>query len=156
MKAGGPGLILQRDGTETELQAWGLELIERIHPVAALLDAQRGEDVHVRALQSQLNKLQSPQLTPSARVLAALASNGGSFTNFALRQSAAHAADFRARPLSEDERAYYTSLAQTSLVEQERMERTQVGSFDEFITEPPLPDAKSAVCLAQLLAYCRA
>ena len=130
-----PGLALQRGGAAIELQAWGLELIERIRPVAALLDAQRGEDVHARALQNQLNKLQSPELTPSARVLAALASNGGSFANFAMRQSAVHAADFRARPLSEGERAFYTSLAQTSLAEQEQMERTQAGSFDEFITD---------------------
>lgn len=130
-----PGLSLQRGGAAIDMQTWGLALLERIGAAAALLDAQRGGDVHARALQTQRDKLHSPELTPSAQVLAALAANGGSFAAFAMRQSAAHAADFRARPLSTDERAHYTSLMHASLAEQEQMERTQVGSFDEFITD---------------------
>ncbi len=130
-----PGLNLQRQGHAVELRAWGLELLDRIAAVADLLDAQRGGDEHARTLELQRGKLHAPELTPSARVLAALRENGGSFSAFSLKQSRAHAADFRARAPSEAECAYFKSLAQTSIAEQEQMERTQVGDFDQFITD---------------------
>jgi glutamate--cysteine ligase len=127
-----PGLTLQREGSAVELQSWGLELIERIRVTAELLDAQRCDDTHMRALKTPVGKLRSAELTPSARVLK---DNGGSFSAFGLRQSQLHAADFRARPPSVEERAYFDALARTSLAEQEEMERTQAGDFDQFITD---------------------
>lgn len=130
-----PGLTLQRGGVGVELPVWGLELIERIGAIADLLDAQRDDGVHSRALAVQRTKLQSPELTPSAQVLDALHANGGSLSDFAMRQSLAHAADFRARPPSVDEQTYFTTLAQASLAEQEHMERNQIGDFDQFITD---------------------
>lgn len=130
-----PGLTLQRGGSAIALQAWGMELLDRISAVSALLDSQRGGDEHVRALMAQREKLRSPELTPSARVLDALRANGGSFADFGMQQSLAHAADFRARPPSAEEHGYFTALAQASLAEQEEMERTQTGDFDQFITD---------------------
>jgi glutamate--cysteine ligase len=112
-------------------------LLDRIGAVAALLDAQRPgtDDVHAQALALQRARLHDPELTPSAQVLAVLRANGGSFPDFALQQSSAHAADFRARPLNSEEQTWFTALAQTSLAEQEQMERTQSGDFDPFITD---------------------
>jgi glutamate--cysteine ligase len=132
-----PGLTLQRAGVAVELRVWGLELLDRIGVVAAVLDAQRThtDDVHAQTLALQRAKLHDPERTPSAQVLAALRANGGSFPDFAMRQSRTHAADFRARPLSAEEQAGFTALAQTSLAEQEQMERTQSGDFDQFITD---------------------
>jgi len=73
-------------------------------------------------------------LTPSARALAALAEHEGSFARFALAQSEAHAANFRARALSEDEEARFAELGQLSLAEQERMEQADANSsFDDYI-----------------------
>lgn len=130
-----PGLGLLRKGVEVDLQGWGLALLDRIAAAGELLDTQRGDDEHARTLAAQRKKLQVPELTPSAQVLAALHENGGSFSAFSLKQSRAHAADFRARAPSAEERAYFNSLAQTSIAEQEVMERTQTGDFDQFITD---------------------
>jgi len=130
-----PGLALRRGGSAIPLQAWGLELLDRIAPVAELLDAQRGDAVHAHTLQAQRDKLHAPELMPSARVLAALRANGGSFADFGMEQSRAHAANFRARPPTAEERSYFTALARTSLAEQEEMERTQAGDFDQFIAD---------------------
>ncbi len=130
-----PGLNLQRGGSPIGLQAWGLELLDCIGAAADLLDVQHGDKVHARALATQRGKLHAPELTPSARVLAELRAGGASFTEFALRQSKVFAADFRARGLSEDERGIFTLMTQTSLAEQENMERTQTGDFDHFITD---------------------
>jgi glutamate--cysteine ligase len=130
-----PGLNLQRVGMDINLQNWGLELLEKIAPVAALLDAQRGDDEHTRSMAKQKEKLLHPELTPSARVLDAIRANGGSFAAFALKQSTVLAEQFRARPPSTEERAYFQSMAKTSLNEQDEMERVQTGNFDQFIAD---------------------
>jgi glutamate--cysteine ligase len=128
-----PGLLLQRDGSPIALQAWGLELLEEIQAVAAVLDAQGDGHQHARALAVQKEKLLAPELTPSARVLAELHAGSKSFAEFGLRQSRAHAEYFNARPLNAEEEAYFTALAKTSIAEQQTMEQTQNGNFDDFV-----------------------
>ena len=128
-----PGLQLRRDGNPVSLQTWGPELLQRIAPAAALLDAQRSDDAHAASLAQQQLKLESPELTPSARVLAILQQNQESLASFALRQSKLHAAHFLAHPPTPEERNYFDSMAAKSLSEQESLERTQTGDFDTFV-----------------------
>jgi glutamate--cysteine ligase len=128
-----PGLMLERDGGPVSLQDWGCELLERIAPVAALLDAGGEQAVHARSLAAQAAKLADPDTTPSARVLAQLRANGGSFCAFGMRQSQAHAAHFRARPLSPGQVAGFEALGAQSLAEQALIEQTPAGSFDDYV-----------------------
>lgn len=130
-----PGLTLKRGGEDVSLQAWGLELLEKIAPLAALLDKQRGDQVHAQSMQTQSEKLLDPAKTPSAHVLEAIRAEAGSFAAFALKQSKLLAEQFRARPPSEAETDYFRVLAQASLAEQEQMENSQTGDFDQFITD---------------------
>lgn len=130
-----PGLTLRRGGVGITLQAWGQELLEQIGAVAGVLDSVSNSDAHASAIETQKRRLQSPELTPSAKVLAALNGSGNSFMEFALQQSRTFAADFRARPLTADEHEDFASLKQSSLEQQEEMERTQSGDFDQFITD---------------------
>ena len=130
-----PGLMLTKAGKAIALQAWGLELLEKIAPLAALLDKQRGDAQYARSMQVQKEKLLDSELTPSAQVLKAIHAENGSFTQFALKQSAALASQFRARPLNADDQAYFEHLTQVSIAEQEAMEASQSGTFDEFIAD---------------------
>jgi glutamate--cysteine ligase len=130
-----PGLALQRGGEPVGLREWGLELLDRIAEVAEILDGQGAGQVHALTLARQRDKLHDAGQTPSARVLDALRAEGGSFAAFGMRQSLAHAADFRARPLTADELAGFAAQAAASLEEQDRMERTQNGDFDQFIVD---------------------
>jgi glutamate--cysteine ligase len=130
-----PGLQLQRGGQAIGLQEWGVDLLDKIATAAALLDRECGDGAHVAALEAQRSKLADPDCTPSARVLREVQANGGSLAAFALAQSRAHAAQFRARGTSETEQRYFTDLADASLAEQARMEREQSGDFDTFITD---------------------
>ena len=130
-----PGLTLQQGERDIALQTWGLELLDKIELAATVLDQQRGGEAHAAALHAQRIKLHSPARTPSAQVLAEIRHNGGSFERFALEQSQKHAAKFRSRPPSVEELSFFQTLAQTSLDEQAKMEREQVGDFDAFITD---------------------
>ena len=128
-----PGLTLTRDGEEVSLQAWADELIERIRPVAQLLDSEHNEPgVHEASLALQKAKIADPNKTPSARVLEEVRSLG-SAAAFGLRQSQLHAAYFRESPLMPAEEAAFAEQAAASLAEQAIIEQTDTGSFDDFV-----------------------
>jgi len=128
-----PGLTLTRNGAEVPLALWAEELIERIRPVAALLDEQHNDGgVHAASLAQQLAKVANPALTPSARVLEEVRALGSSAA-FGLRQSELHAAYFRESALMPAEEAMFAEMAAASLAEQAIIEQTQTGSFDAFV-----------------------
>lgn len=128
-----PDLTLTRDGLEVPLREWALALIERIRPVAELLDEQHNESgVHAASLSLQKAKIDDPSLTPSARVLEEVKAIGSAAV-FGLRQSELHAATFRDSPLMPAEAAMFDEMAAASLAEQVRIEHTDTGSFDAFV-----------------------
>ncbi|MBB3211300.1 glutamate--cysteine ligase [Herbaspirillum sp. Sphag1AN] len=128
-----PGLQLQHRGQQLALPDWGLQLIERMQPIAALLDSQAGGEEHQRALAAQADKLRDPEVTPSARVLREVRAAGNSFPRFVLQQSQAQAADFLARPLDDALAQGFVAAAATSLEQQQSLESTQTGDFDTFV-----------------------
>lgn len=77
-----PGLQLQRRGQAVEMKEWAAELLEKIAPLAALLDQSQGISEHSQALDAQLAKIQDSSLTPSAQVLAAMQEHKESFAQF--------------------------------------------------------------------------
>lgn len=128
-----PALTLTRDGLEVPLKEWALELVERIRPVAQLLDDQHNEgNVHESSLNLQKAKIINPALTPSARVLEEIRSLG-SAKAFGLRQSELHAASFRDSPLMPAEEALFDEMAEKSLADQAAIETADSGSFDDFV-----------------------
>ncbi len=128
-----PGLTLTRRGEEVSLQAWGEDLLNRIAPIAAMLDEDFDNGVHAASLAVQRAKLQDAALTPSSRVLAAIKEHGNSFAAFGLAQSQQHAVYFKGEALMTAEQAMFTELASVSIREQEQIERSQTGSFDDFV-----------------------
>ena len=128
-----PGVQLERNGEQVGLADWGVSLIERMAPVAALLDRQHGGDAHTQALVAQRDKLMDVSLTPSARVLDAIRAEGGSFTGFTLAQSKQQAAAFLARPLTHDKNAHFEALAARSVNDQAALEAASTGSFDDYV-----------------------
>ena len=128
-----PGLTLTRNGEEVPLQDWANELLERIAPVAALLDEQHNDGgVHAASMAAQKAKIADASITPSARVLDEIRALGSAAV-FGLRQSEQHAAWFRDSPLMPAEEHMFTEMAAASLAEQAIIEQTQTGSFDDFV-----------------------
>jgi glutamate--cysteine ligase len=132
-----PALTLTRvdqDGSqELPLKDWALELIERIRPLAELLDSEHNyKGAHIESLEAQKAKVLDPALTPSSRVLEQVRALG-SFARFGLQQSELHAQAFRSEPLMPAEVAVFDELAQASMAEQAQIERQDTGSFDDFV-----------------------
>jgi len=128
-----PGLQLEQGGHSVALQDWGLTLLQRMQPVAELLDAQSGGDAHQRAMDVQREKLRDVELTPSARVLREVRQADNSFARFALQKSQAQAEQFLARPLSATQMAGFVAAADDSIAQQQSLEATQTGDFDTFV-----------------------
>ena len=129
-----PGLELNRNDSTIDLKAWATELLEKITPIAQLLDEAQGTDEHVKSIAAQQAKVNDASLTPSAKVLASMTERKEGFTAFSFRQSQEHAEYFRSKPLSVEEQAHFETLARTSIAEQAELEQTEEKvDFDTFV-----------------------
>lgn len=130
-----PGLELVRDDGPVVLHDWALQLLDDIAGAAQVLDASLGGDVHTCAVQAQRSKVENPALTPSARVLERLRDHRQSFVAFSLEKSCEHADYFRKRPLNDEDRLLFQSMAQESVMAQNALEQAcSDDSFEEYLS----------------------
>ncbi|MDH0685830.1 glutamate--cysteine ligase [Achromobacter animicus] len=129
-----PGLTLDRDGQTIGLAQWGHELLDQIAPYAALYDSAMGGTAYADALAAQRAKLDQPDTTPSARLLAELKDSGLSFHDYSLALSRKHADALRAQPLPADVATAYQQAAQASAAEQLRLEQSDTEDFDTYVS----------------------
>lgn len=128
-----PGLLLDRDGAGIGVAEWGHQLLDQIAPYAALYDHALGGDAYARAVQAQRAKLDDPDQTPSAQLLAGLRDSGLSFHDYSLQLSKRHADTLRATPLPADVAAAYADAARQSHAEQARLEQSDDIDFDTYV-----------------------
>jgi glutamate--cysteine ligase len=127
-----PGLELEREGEPTTLANWAAEILDSMGPVAELLDG--GPDgPRTASLALQHAKVQDPDLTPSARMLAQMRANGEGFFDFAQRVSVAHRRTFEARGLSPEREAELAALVALSIRRQAEIELADDVDFDTFL-----------------------
>ena len=133
MRGREPGLQLARpDGSATGLQQWALELLDGIARVAALLDdGEAGGYIEAEAIARA--RVLDPSLTPSARVLAALAGGEHSYASFALEQSALHRSRFLSDAIPDGVLSGFERDALLSLDQQRLIEARDTLSFDEYV-----------------------
>ena len=129
-----PGLELQRRGAgQVLLATWAREILEAMVPVCELLDAAGGGCSYGAALRLQRQRVDDPDATPSARVLAEMRSQGEGFFEYAMRISRAHAETLRHRELPRELALELAAEAERSLARQGAMERADELSFEEFL-----------------------
>jgi glutamate--cysteine ligase len=127
-----PGLTLERDGGELLLTDWGRELLDAFAPIAERLD-RGGGNAHVQALAEARRRLDTPEMTPSARVLATIAHDfGGSFRGFSLAQSVQAQRQLRALPLDAATAAQFQRFSHDSVLEQRRREASDLVPFETY------------------------
>ena len=130
-----PGLMLKRNGQEVSMQAYAQDLTEGISACASQLDASLGDSQYLRSVEVQLEKLNNPELTPSARLLDLLKSQHRSFHSIALQQSRDHDLSLRQSGLSTEESRTAYQDASRSLQEQLDIEQSDKISFEEYVRQ---------------------
>jgi glutamate--cysteine ligase len=129
-----PGLMLRRGGRDAPLRDWALEIVDGMRGVCELLDDGDPQRPFATALDVQAAKVHEPSLTPSARSLLEMRTNGESFFNFALRMSGVHKAYFlELYSPNESRQEEFAREAEESLVEKARVEAADTLSFDQYL-----------------------
>ena len=129
-----PGLTLWRDGREVRMRDWAGHLLEDMRGPCEILDRDDPAQPYSQALAVQSAKLDEVARTPSARLLAELATSGESFAELALRMSRQHKAYFLDMyPPNEARLAEFAAEARTSLERQRAIEASDRGTFEEYL-----------------------
>lgn len=126
-------LLLEREGHLVPLQEWAEDLLDLVMPLATLLDRANGSPLHERSVRAQRAKVRNSSLTPSARILAEIISQGQDWSEFAAHHSKLHGSRFKRRPLSSHRLAALTALAEHSVAQQMALEAEEQVPFEQFL-----------------------
>lgn len=129
-----PDLDLSRgDGREMRLVEWAEELFDALEAPALLLDEGHRTSSYRENLDALRLRIEAPQHTPSAKVLAEMEEHEEEFVQFAMRISRAHQERFASEALPEETRDRFLKVARESIAEQQRIEQSDVLSFEEYL-----------------------
>lgn len=131
-----PGLQLERNNGLGALTDWAAELLNACEPIAAALDhAHNGDKLdYQNSLQQQQTKISRPQLTPSAKVIAAMATKG-SFFHFTMQQAEQLRAHLKATPIEPATLDELEQESAASIKRQGEIEAADSVSFAEFLED---------------------
>ncbi len=128
-----PGLKLQRSGTTIELQQWAGELCAAMSVFAESLDHGRSGTPAQDAVREQINAINDPELTYSARVLREMRGSGEGYFHFARRLSLQHRQYFLELVQNQEQSQVFAQGVMQSLIDQQALESSETQSFDEFL-----------------------
>jgi glutamate--cysteine ligase len=107
-------------------------LFDDMQPFAQMLDVAYGGNDYATTLDTLRIRIDHPDATPSAEVLAAAAEHKGYF-KFAMKQSRQHHDSLLAQPLDEATMAKFEESIRASLAEQHRLESLPQGRFEDYV-----------------------
>ena len=128
-----PDREILREGALKSLRETGLKILDECLEVAELLDGPHSGSLFQAAVLRQRQKINEPDHTPSAQVLAEVEQQEGSFERFALTLSRQHAEHWRNRPLSTPLQATFEEEAAESLDRQKTLEDQDTIDFKDFL-----------------------
>lgn len=128
-----PGLLLHNHQQQIPLTDWATEILAAMVPVCQILDSTDPEQPYSKALQQQQALVENPELTPSARILNEMRSQGQCFGAYALQKSAGHQTQFKNNQLDTKSYKDFTVMAEASVAQQQRIEAEDTLSLDDFL-----------------------
>ena len=138
-----PELRLSAMTGDVSLRDAGIQLIGQFSPLADLLDRLHSSDIYSRSLQVQLEKLEDPSLTPSARILHALQWSGLEYSEWVLEISRERRRSIEKAPQDPAVLDRLSIEAKNSLTRQAELESSDTMDFDTFLRTYRTQDADS-------------
>lgn len=124
-----PGLSLFSQREESvEMTYWAQEILEKIEPMAQLLDSATKSLEYTECLYSQKNCLDHPHHTPSAKLLHEFQESELSLLEWGIKKAQQFKDALHPSLLDKEQRVEWEQLAQDSLQEQLQMERQEQSS----------------------------
>lgn len=127
-----PGLTLNHNGGERAMAEWARALLEHGTEVARMLDG-NGEPLHQQTLATQLDKINDPALTASARIVDEMTAQGVPFFRLTMNLAIEHAERFGQSPLSSADAKMMRQASAQSMRKQDEIEASETESFDAFL-----------------------
>ena len=128
-----PDLQLTKKGKKIALHDWAEEILQAMQPVCAILDNNAADKPYSNALNAQRELVNNPDLTASARMLAAMRELKQPFARFALKTSEKNALSFKSRQLDAETTAQFEAMAAESHAKQHELEHQPQLPFAEFL-----------------------
>ncbi|MSR16298.1 MAG: glutamate--cysteine ligase [Methylococcaceae bacterium] len=130
-----PNAELVKNGETITLQNWAREILISMQPICEALDSSETENPYLAALELQRELVGNPDLTPSARVLAAMRDTKKPFAGFAVNQSSALAKNFATQTLDDNTRQEFIKSAAESHAKQRELEAVPQLPFEQFLEQ---------------------
>ncbi|MCP3851486.1 MAG: glutamate--cysteine ligase [Gammaproteobacteria bacterium] len=128
-----PGLKLSRRLKNQSLKSWAMEIMQEMVAICELLDADDPSKPYSSSLKKQTERVAHPDMTPSARMLDDMRQDRESFHGFASRMSRQHFHYYKNLELAPEQEQFYKDEAKKSVTEQELIENSDRGSFEEYL-----------------------
>ncbi|MEM1263219.1 MAG: glutamate--cysteine ligase [Pseudomonadota bacterium] len=127
-----PGLLVYRDDGQILMTDWGLKLTDRLAVLAEVLDGGNGSDF-AAAVAAQRRKLEDAEQTPSAQLIAAMATSGQSFIEFNLGLARKHRDTLATTSLDAATERLFADESIASSERQAAIEAADSISFDDYL-----------------------
>jgi len=127
-----PGLMLEKGNTEIALSEWASELLQDMKSVTEVLGQDAKDSRYQDSLNEQIQKVQQPELTPSAQVLAAMKQESLSWLQFAGQLSSKHKTTLTKQE-SHSKQSFYQRTATTSFSEEKAINEADNISFEQYM-----------------------
>jgi glutamate--cysteine ligase len=127
-----PDLHLLVHNREQPFRPIAHALFDDMAPFAEMLDAAYGGNNYATTLETLRQRVDNPDLTPSAQVLAAAREAGGYF-KYAKHKAQQHHVSLLANPLDAASTAKFETATVESLAEQKAMEASDTVSFEDYV-----------------------
>ena len=129
-----PALKLLDNGREVPLQEWALRLCEQMQEICEVLDNGSSDKPYTMALRRQMEVIRHPELTSSARMLAAMRDQKLSITDLVLQKSLEYTRLFQRTPLDAAVKRGFDLQVEASLAQQQQLNTTPEIPFDKYLS----------------------
>ncbi|MCP5175699.1 MAG: glutamate--cysteine ligase [Moraxellaceae bacterium] len=123
------------NGQQANFKDCAVELLEEMQQVAVVLDNAHHTTRYSESISQQMAKIENPELTYAAQVLAQMSKHNNNFFAFGAAIAEQHRDYFLSQSLSAERLAAFELQAQESLAAQKTIEESDTLSFDEFLAE---------------------
>ena len=120
-------------GKKCSLRDWGRSIMNELKGIANILDQYAGGSNFSDSLEKQQQKIENPELTTSARMLADM--QGRSFHELILMLAQEQQSVFLSKPLERAEQDYFSELAQASIDTQRDEDAKKEPPFPMYLDE---------------------
>ena len=129
-----PDLQLLAHNREQAMRPLAHTLFDDMLPFAEMLDSAYSGTQYTGTLRLLRQRIDHPELTPSAQVLDGIRHAGG-FANYSLALARQHHAQLLAQPLEGATLARFEASVQDSFARQQQLEAAEQGSFEQFVAQ---------------------